>query len=793
MFDEPIMARYVKISAVTWYSWPSIRAGVILCEIPCEDGTLDYSFAGTLNSDTEGPALEAIWGDGKYQTGNTPGYKFNKGQGLFLKPGTCITTTDSYSIIIDASLDRADLWNRLVASDGWRRAGLFVHSNKFEIAPEDSEIICPATIFNNRVYKFGMTRDEDDNVKLYLNGWMCAKGAVSDLSKALELNAEDMSFFHDLNDQDSSGLVSRIRIWNKVQSDDDMATAMGCKLIAASTDTCTATVVMIVPYSRMRFDAAVYGDKPGYRYGQGSLNSPLCWHAVSANPGHWIQFNLKEVMPVAGVATQGRGDWPWWVTSFYVKISKDGRKWKKVECGRTFDGNTDQHSVLRTLFSAPVDAQYVRIYPETWNGGVATMRAAVLVCEKECKNGLLQYDFKDSLASRTGGPSLDAAWGMGKFDSKTGYRFQKDQGVQLDQDNCIKDPKAYSALIDVKFDEVSETRAVMTSEDWADNGLFIEDEFFRMKPSDLKCQERIRTSYYYKYGISRNDEGEVSISLNGYPCATGKPKSSLGFQLQSHNMIFFRGLSNQDSAGYVKRIQVWNKALGNEEMTSLAGCSLPKMIAKCERSVIMVPSYTRYRASTVWSGTFGDGGWYARGRLNDDSGWYARVMDKNQWLQMDLKEIQSVAGVVTQGYSHGSYWVTTFKVSVSDDAFEWKWVECERIFDGNTDYNTKVKNYFDKPVEARYVRIHPETWQGWHIIMKAGVILCEKECTDGKLDYRLQTSLQSRTGGPNLMASWGEGKFSKDDGYQFKSCEGLQVDASTCITDESAYSIMINA
>ena len=58
-------------------------------------------------------------------------------------------------------------------------------------------------------------------------------------------------------------------------------------------------------------------------------------------------------------------------------------------------------------------------------------------------------------------------------------------------------------------------------------------------------------------------------------------------------------------------------------------------------------------------------------------------------------------------------------------------VACGRIFDANTDMNTKVKNMFPDPVKGRYVRIYPMVYHG-HPSMRAGVLVCEKKCQKGK-------------------------------------------------------------
>ena len=50
------------------------------------------------------------------------------------------------------------------------------------------------------------------------------------------------------------------------------------------------------------------------------------------------------------------------------------------------------------------------------------------------------------------------------------------------------------------------------------------------------------------------------------------------------------------------------------------------------------------------------------------------------------------------------------RIQVSEDGDQWKEVHCGRVFDANSDKNTKVKNLFDVPVKGRWVRIFPQTW-----------------------------------------------------------------------------------
>ena len=40
--------------------------------------------------------------------------------------------------------------------------------------------------------------------------------------------------------------------------------------------------------------------------------------------------------------------------------------------------------------------------------------------------------------------------------------------------------------------------------------------------NQLKCNEKIRTGVFYQYVLTRNEDGEVALYLNGYPCGRSK-------------------------------------------------------------------------------------------------------------------------------------------------------------------------------------------------------------------------------------------------------------------------------
>ena len=67
---------------------------------------------------------------------------------------------------------------------------------------------------------------------------------------------------------------------------------------------------------------------PSYSPNRGRLNSQTSW-SVSDQPGpqSWLQVDLGRIMAVKKVATQGRRDYPNWVTSYKISFTVDGIDW----------------------------------------------------------------------------------------------------------------------------------------------------------------------------------------------------------------------------------------------------------------------------------------------------------------------------------------------------------------------------------------------------------------------------------------------------------------------------------
>ena len=56
-----------------------------------------------------------------------------------------------------------------------------------------------------------------------------------------------------------------------------------------------------------------------------------------------------------------------------------------------------------------------------------------------------------------------------------------------------------------------------------------------------------------------------------------------------------------------------------------------------------------------------------RGRLKGTSSWSARVLNKDQWVQIDLGRDEVVTAIATQGRANANQWVKSYSLSYSLD------------------------------------------------------------------------------------------------------------------------------
>lgn len=96
--------------------------------------------------------------------------------------------------------------------------------------------------------------------------------------------------------------------------------------------------------------------------------------------------------------------------------------------------------------------------------------------------------------------------------------------------------------------------------------------------------------------------------------------------------------------------------------------------------------------------------------------WCPNNKNDQQWLKIDLGVVTTVTKVATQGRQDSSQWVTSYFISYSiNNSY---WTNCtedgeKKVFRGNFDQHSIVVREIFPPIRARFIRIHPLTWQNY--------------------------------------------------------------------------------
>jgi ribosomal protein L25 (general stress protein Ctc) len=147
-------------------------------------------------------------------------------------------------------------------------------------------------------------------------------------------------------------------------------------------------------------------------------------------------------------------------------------------------------------------------------------------------------------------------------------------------------------------------------------------------------------------------------------------------------------------------------------------------VLKCTGYRVVVPDYGHCKASSVLhNNKLGSG--YGSGGLSSRRAWTPRSNKRGEWWQMDVRSVEPIVGIRTQGKYGGrnNQRVTSYTILTSLDGKIWHKVQKGNQFPANTDRSdVAVTVKFVKPIRARYVRIVVETWSG-AIAMRAAVLV----------------------------------------------------------------------
>ncbi|XP_073259279.1 lactadherin-like [Porites lutea] len=93
--------------------------------------------------------------------------------------------------------------------------------------------------------------------------------------------------------------------------------------------------------------------------------------------------------------------------------------------------------------------------------------------------------------------------------------------------------------------------------------------------------------------------------------------------------------------------------------------------------------------------------------------WIPLYQDHQQWLQVNFGSVTQITGISTQGYYNADHWVKSYTLQYSDNGYSFKPYQQNghtKTFDGNVDRMNVVSHVLNPPINARYIRVIPESY-----------------------------------------------------------------------------------
>lgn len=109
------------------------------------------------------------------------------------------------------------------------------------------------------------------------------------------------------------------------------------------------------------------------------------WSPAISDKNQYLQINLGRQEPIYGIVVKGSPLYDQYVTSYNILYTPDGHTFSYVtdknKQPKTFRGSLDATTPIRQIFEIPIEAQIIRINPQTWNADIS-LKVELIGCAK---------------------------------------------------------------------------------------------------------------------------------------------------------------------------------------------------------------------------------------------------------------------------------------------------------------------------------------------------------------------------------------------------------------------------
>ncbi|XP_068680517.1 uncharacterized protein, partial [Montipora foliosa] len=431
------------------------------------------------------------------------------------------------------------------------------------------------------------------------------------------------------------------------------------------------------------------------------------WAARSNDANQWFQVDFGSWTKLSAVATQGRQDSDQWVKSYSLSYSYDGVFYTTVDNEnaqkKIFTANSDRYAVVRNVLNKPIITRFMRIHPETWHGHIS-MRTEFYGCRKGFET-----------------PKIECATPLGMENENipnsaivASSRYNQYRGPERARLNMQQEGNYYGGWCS----------------QYADTKQFLQIDLGQVtKVTRIAHQGRSDAGWWTKtYTLSFSNDGAVFSSYKNGEILQGNADhtTAVGHILDPPIVAQFVKINVKTFKGYpVLRVELYGCTDGFSTPAPMQ-CMIPLGMQSQD-----IPDSAITASSSYNLNSFAP--YLGRLHLLSSSGkygsWAAASNNINQWFQVDFGSWTKVRAISTQGRQDAAQWVKSFTVTYSyDGVFHQTFHDdngLQKIFKANSDQYTVVKNALEEPIITRFVRIHPETWNG-HISMRTEFYGCKK-------------------------------------------------------------------
>ncbi|XP_068726464.1 lactadherin-like [Montipora capricornis] len=379
------------------------------------------------------------------------------------------------------------------------------------------------------------------------------------------------------------------------------------------------------------------------RLGQIKKGSNMgAWCSRDNNKYQWLKVDFGRLMKVTQIVTQGRYDYGYWVTSFYLSSSVDNVHWSMyrfMSGNKLFQANRDQNSLLQNAITPAIYARYVKLNPRGWYRRIC-----------------MRIEYYGCVADRCDVP-------LGLQDG----RVLRSMFTATSLYNYYYGP--WSARLQAQ--NQGQTRGGWVAKYNNANQWWQVDLGVTSRVKRIATQARYDANHWVKtYTLSYSNDG---ARFNPYKY--GKRIKVFQGNYERY-LVNYHRLNPTIKARYIRvHPKTWYGYIAMR--VELYGCRLGVL---CNRPMGMQTG--RIKNNMITASSFKDryhSPWLARlqrkrsGRYAGT--WMAKYNNYYQWLEVDFGKASKIIKIATQGRQDAPMWVTQYYVTRSLDALRFKQYE----------------------------------------------------------------------------------------------------------------------